>query len=76
MEKFIDKKTLVTTILETVGMVDAGYISCAIKRKLGEEVSKSQVSGILRAMYARGEVGKSNCGYGKTVYWLNKERVK
>ena len=76
MEKVIDKKALVIAVLETTGAVDAGYISCAIKRKLGEEVSKSQVSGTLRSMYARGEVGKSNCGYGKTVYWLNKERVK
>lgn len=72
----MDKKELVMKVLDEIGMVDAEYISCRIKRVYGETVSRAQVSGILRPMVAAGKVGKSNCGYGKTVYWINERCFK
>ena len=62
---------IILKALNQTGCVDADFISCYIKRKFNETITKSQVTGALRPLVAKGMVGKSNCGYGKNVYWIN-----
>ena len=65
------KQELVVKALEMNGTSNSKQLSCIIKRKLGIDMTPSAVGGVLRTMVARGQVGKSNCGAGCTMYWLN-----
>lgn len=64
------KQEIVIKALELNGTSNSKQLSCVIKRKLGIDMTPSAVGGILRTMVAKGQVGKSNCGAGSTVYWL------
>lgn len=65
------KQEIVIKALEMNGTSNSKQLSCVIKRKMGIDMTPSAVGGVLRAMVAKGQVGKSNCGAGSTVYWLN-----
>lgn len=65
------KKTLIQEALENYGTCNAKQLSCYIKRKYNETISPAAVSGVLRTLVTRGVVGKSNCGAGSTMYWVN-----
>lgn len=69
----ITNKEAILAIMIKYGAQDARHIAMDAKRVLGVDLSPAQVSGILRPMVARGQVGCSNCGAGGTHYWLIKQ---
>ena len=60
----------VVKILSDYGTMSALETAAFAKRKLGYSISASEVSGTLRPLISKGFAASSNCGYGKTVYWL------
>lgn len=64
------KKEIVVDTLKRYRCVSASQLSGWIKKTHNVDMSPSSVSGILRGLVSRGLVGKSNCGNGKTVYWV------
>lgn len=62
-------KEVVIKVLTECGCVSSSFIALAAKRKFNYDITPAGVGGVLRAMVARGEAGRSNCGAG-TVYWL------
>lgn len=71
MVKNINKTKFVKDALTTYGTCNAKQLSCFIKRKYNEDISPSVISGVLRTLVAKGAAGKSNCGAGSTMYWVN-----
>ena len=65
------KQEIVVKAIEMNGTSNSKQLSCVIKRKLGIDITPSSVTGTLRTLVSQGLVGKSNCGAGCTMYWLN-----
>lgn len=69
--KNMTKQEIVLEALGRFGTSNNKQLSAFIKRKFNVDISPSSVSGTLRTLVAQGLVGKSNCGAGCTMYWLN-----
>lgn len=68
----MEKKELVKAVLAKHSCLNAKEISAFARRLFNEEITPSSASGVCRAMYDKGLVGKSSAT-GKTVYWLTEE---
>lgn len=66
----MEKKEIVIDTLKKYKSVSASQLSGWIKKTHDVDMSPSSVSGVLRGLVSHGLVGKSNCGNGKTVYWV------
>lgn len=64
------KRKAVIGIYSTYGCMSAEQASCFIKRKMDLTVSAASVSGVMRALYAKGFAGSSRNEKNKTIYWL------
>lgn len=62
-------KEMVIEALKAYGCSNSFQIKGIIHRMFNEEISTNSISGILRPLYSKGYVNKSNAT-GKTVYWL------
>lgn len=71
MEKIMNKTDFVKEALAEYGTCNVKQLSCFIKRKYNEDITPSSISGTLRTLVAKGLVGRSNCGAGSTMYWVN-----
>lgn len=67
------KQEIVIDTLGKYNFVNAAQLAGWIKRTHNIDMTASSVSGVLRSLVNKGIVGKSNCGAGKTTYWLVKE---
>ena len=65
------KQEIVVKALEMNGTSNNKQLSAFIKRKFDVDMTPSSVTGTLRTLVSQGQVGKSNCGAGCTMYWLN-----
>jgi len=68
----MEVKEVVRKTLEASGCQSSKSISAMAMRKFGVEVTPAQVSGVLRAMMARGDAACSSDGSNQRVYWLVK----
>ena len=68
----MEKQEVVKMVLELSGCQSSKSISAMAMRKFGFEISPAQVSGVLRAMIARGEAASSSDGAGQKLYWLTR----
>ena len=64
------KRKAVIGIYSTYGCMSAEQASCFIKRKMDLTISASAVSGIMRALFAKGYAGSSKNEKNTTIYWL------
>lgn len=71
----VAKKDIVRAVLARRSCVSAQDLARWVKRDIGLTMTPSAIAGVLRPMVNSGEVGSSNCGYGSTVYWVNKTAV-
>lgn len=71
MKQNMTKKTFIQEALAEYGTCNAKQLSLFIKRKYQEDISPSSISGVLRTLVSQGLAGKSNCGAGSTMYWVN-----
>ena len=69
MTKNIKRKAVIG-IYSTYGCMSAEQASCFIKRKMDLTISASAVSGIMRALFAKGYAGSSKNEKNTTIYWL------
>lgn len=69
--KNMTKKEIVIEALNQFGTSNNKQLSAFIKRKFDVDMTPSSVTGTLRTLVSQGLVGKSNCGAGCTMYWLN-----
>ena len=69
MTKNIKRKAVIG-IYSTYGRMSAEQASCFIKRKMDLTISASAVSGIMRALFAKGYAGSSKNEKNTTIYWL------
>lgn len=63
-------KECIVGILTDHSCLTATELSSFIRRKYGELHKPASISGILRTMYAKGQVASSKNLKGSTVYWL------
>ena len=66
----MERITMITNILHEHPCLNSNEIKGFIYRTYGETISAQSISGLLRPLVARGEVGKDN-HTGKMVYWMN-----
>ena len=66
------KQNMILNMLMEYSCSTSEQISFLVRRAYDEKISKQSISGILRPYVARGIVGKSPNGAGKTVYWVTK----
>ena len=66
----MEKKESVLDTLKKYKCGSASQLSGWIKKTHDVDMSPSSVSGVLRGLVSHGLVGKSNCGNGKTIYWV------
>ena len=69
MTKNIKQKAVIG-IYSTYGCMSAEQASCFIKRKMDLVISAQSVSGVMRALYAKGFAGCSKNEKNTTIYWL------
>ena len=70
----MENREVVREILEMSGCQSSKSISAMAKRKFGFEISPAQVSGVLRAMVAKGEVASSSDGSRQKLYWIMRRK--
>lgn len=68
----METKEVVKKILEESSCQSSKSISAMAMRKFRIEITPARVSGVLRAMIARGDAACSSDGSGQRVYWLVK----
>ena len=69
MTKDIKQKAVIG-IYSTQGSMSAEQASCFIKRKMDLTISAASVSGVMRALFAKGYAGSSKNEKNTTIYWL------
>lgn len=67
------KHNVVKKVLSDYGMMTSSQISMKANTDYNFLIYPASVAGILRSWCTKGLAASSNCGNGKTVYWLNKE---
>lgn len=72
----MDNKKVVVSVLKDYGCQSSKQIAVLCRRLYDYEISPAAVGGVLRALAAKGYAANSNCGAGKTVYWLTEEGKK
>ena len=63
-------KDLVLAILDRYSCATARQISVLANVRYNQTISASQVSGVLRPMMDRGEIGSSKNAKNENVYWV------
>lgn len=66
-------KDMVTAVLWSYGCSTSNEIANLVHKDFGITITPSQCAGSLRPLIAAGKCSSSNCGLGKTKYWLNKD---
>lgn len=70
------KIDMIKEVLIDHSCLSATEISGFIYHKFNEHISPSSISGSLRTLYTKGEIGKDKNLKGNTVYWLTNKQEK